>query len=171
MDTKQLSVIGSATVFGIGVIAICVGIDMFKKSKKAIEKSKKAIDNMNEAIDSLADKTPVEVSEDIIKAAAERAADKAAERAVETVRKDINTKVYHTTKSAYDDVKDEIRDKMSKKIEDVIDMDDLARSVENRATSKIVGKFMANATEYVGPIMSCIVNGDYRKEKANEVRC
>lgn len=158
MNAKQLTQIGSAAMFGIGVVALCVGLRTLKKSKKAI-------DNMNKAVDILADKTAVEVSEDIIKAAAEKAADKAAAKAVETVRKDINVKVHATVMSAYSEVEEDVHSRLVRAVERDIDMDELSKTVENKAASKIAGKFMENATEYVGPIMSCIMNGEYKKER------
>lgn len=156
MNTKRLLDSGSIILAGLGAIALCVGIHMTAKSKRNITKVNKAIDN-------LADKTPVDISEEIIKKAAEKAADKAALQAIEIVRKDINIRVYNAVSSAYEHVEEEANNRLTKAIERDIDMDILKKKVENKASSAIVDKFMTNLDSYVGPIMTHIINTTERK--------
>lgn len=156
MNTKRLLNSGSIVLAGLGVIALCVGIHMAAKSKKNIKK-------VNKAIDDLADKTFVDISEEIIKKAAEKAADKAALNAIEIVRKDINVKVYNVVSSAYEHVEEEANNRLSKAIERDIDIDILKKKVENKASSAIVDKFMTNLDSYVGPIMNHIITAAERK--------
>lgn len=158
MDTKRLMNCGSIILAGVGTIALCVGIHMARKAKKTIA-------NVNIAIDDLADKTPVEVSELIVKKAAEKAADRAAEEAVEIVRKDIKLKVCNTVTAAYSKVEDDVRTQLSKAVERDIDMDELKKSVMSKASSTIVSKFMNNLEDYVGPFMSGVMNACKEKEK------
>lgn len=143
-----------------------VGIAMIFVGTKATVKARKAVANVDKAIDKLADATPVDISDSIIKAAAEKAADKAAEEGVEKVRKDINSKVYNTVSSAYENVENEIRDKLSSSIERDVDMDELKKKVENKASSAIVEKFINDLSSYADPIMSHIMGAAARKEKA-----
>lgn len=157
MNTKQLAKYGSVILSVAGTIAIGVGVHMARKAKKTIN-------NVNKSIDDLADKTSVEISEAIIEKAAEKVAEKAASEAVETVRKDINLRVRNTVSAMYDDVEDKVHMQLTKAVEKDIDMDELKKEVEVRASSAIVSKFMDNLTDYVGPISAGIVNA-INKEK------
>lgn len=158
MNTKQLAKYGSIALSVAGTIAIGIGVHMARKAKKTIN-------NVNKAVDSLADKTSVDISETIIEKAAEKAANKAAEQAVEAVRKDIRLRVNTTVYAMYDDVENEVRTQLTKAVEKDIDMDELKKTVENKASSAIVEKFMGNLTEYVGSVSAGIINAVNNKEK------
>ena len=161
MKADKIFKYGSIILSGLGLIAIYAGVHMIKKAKKAI-------DTVNGAIDSLADKTKVEVSNEIVEKAAEKAADKAAEKAIETVRKDINTRVYNTVSSAYKNVEEDAEKKLAKAIEKDVDMDELKRKIENRASSAVVDKFITDLDDYMAPIMNHVMNAMDRRRSKNE---
>lgn len=159
MDTNRLGTCASVVLGGLGAIALCVGIHMARKAKKAIS-------NVNQTIDDLADKTSVEVSELVIKKAAEKAANRAADEAIEIVRKDINLKVCNAVTSAYENVEDDVRTQLSKAVDRDVDMEELKKSIVSKASATIVSKFMSNLEDYVGPITAGIVNACKEKGEA-----
>lgn len=168
METKKLMNCGSIILAGIGAIALCVGIHMTRKAKKATEKANKAIKNVEFALDDIADKTPAQVSDMIIKKAAEKAADRAAEEAVEKVRSDIDLRVCNAVTLAYDNVEEKAKEKLVKAVDRKIDLRDLKQRVENEAASRIVAKFMENLSDYAGPIVKAIINKDDYDDEDDE---
>lgn len=151
MNTKNLLNYGSIVLAGLGAIAVCVSIHTIKKTKKAIK-------NVNKAIDDLADKTPNDISNEIIEKAAEKIAEKAVSEGVEQARKDISVRVKSAIYSVYDDIENEVREKFEQAVERDIDMCELKKSVENKASSAIVSKFVENLSDYTNPIMSGIMS-------------
>lgn len=168
METKKSMNCGSIILAGIGAIALCVGIHMARKAKKATEKANKAIKNVELALDDIADRTPAQVSDTIIKKAAEKAADRAAEEAVEKVRKDIGLTVSTTVNSIYDNLEEKAKEKLVKAVDRKIDLRDLKQRVENEAASRIVAKFMENLSDYAGPIVKAIINKDDYDDEDDE---
>ncbi len=161
METKKLIGYGSIVLAGIGVIALCIGINSARKAKKAIK-------NIDITISKLADMTPVEVSDMVVDKATEKAVDaavdKAATEAVEKVRKDINLRVSNAVTLAYDSVEEKVVDKLNNAIDKEIDMDDFKKKVENKASSELASKFIANLSDYAGPIVSGIMSAVKEKE-------
>lgn len=164
METKKLTNCGSIILAGIGAIALCVGIYMSRKAKKATEKANKAIKNVEFALDDIADKTPVQVSDMIIKKAAEKAADRAAEEAVEKVREDIGLTVSATVYREYDNLEEQVKERLDEAVNKDIDLQDLRRKVENEAASQIVAKFMDNLSDYAGPVIKAIIKRNEEDE-------
>lgn len=158
MSIKLSFNLESIALAAIGAVALGIGVHMARKAKKTMQ-------NVTKAIDDLADKTPAEVSEEVIRMAAEKAADKAAERSIEIVRRDINTRVYNTVSSAYSEVEEEVRVKLSAAVEKEINLYDVRKSVEATVTSKLVEKLMTDFSDYIGPFMAGFVA---RYNKINE---
>lgn len=162
MDTKKLIAgLGSIVLAGAGLIALCVGVHKARKAKKVIK-------NVEFALDDIANKTPAQVSDMIIKKSAEKAADRAADEAVEKVRKDIDLRVCNAVTLAYDDVEEKVKEKLAKAVDRKIDLRDLKQRVENEAASRIVAKFMENLSDYAGPIVKAIMDKDDEDEDEDE---
>lgn len=155
MKLKDVNV-GSALMFGAGVVALVYGTHKAKQAKKAAK-------ILDETAEKLAEMTVVEVQDAVIQAAAEKAAERAAKEAIETVRKDIDARVRTAVNAAHEDVEEEARKKLAKELERDFDMEKLALKVEKRATGAIVDKFMSNLDDYVEPITEHILNAVKKK--------
>lgn len=158
MDTKRAFGYGSIILAGVGVFTVIAGFRMFRKANKAIE-------TVNKAVDDLADKTPSQLSKEIVEKAAEKIADRAASEGIEKAREDISLRVRTTIYSIYDDIEQDVKERLEKAVERDIDMDELKKSVENKASSAVVSKFVENLSDYAGPIMTGIMSAVKRKEK------
>lgn len=150
MTTDKLIKYGSVALAGLSLITIAISVHTTKRAKKAVK-------NYDEAIDYLAYKTPVVISNDIVKAAADRAADKAATEAIVTVREDINTEVRKSVSEVRKEIEEEIRKAVSESVESKIDMDELKMAVTNRATARIVDKVLIGFGKYAEPITNGIM--------------
>lgn len=154
MNVDKLIKHGSVALAGLSLITIIVSIRSVNKSKK---RAKEAVDNLNEAIDYLAYKTPVVISNDIVKAAAEKAAYKAAEEAIQLVRDDISKDVHSAVNEIRGEIENEIRKNLADEVERGIDMDELKMTVTNRACTKIVDKVLIGFGKYAEPITSGVM--------------
>ena len=150
MTTDKLIKYGSVALAGLSLITIAISVHTTKRAKKAVK-------NYDEAIDYLAYKTPVMISNDIVKAAAEKAADRAADKAVETVREDVIREVRSSVSEVRKEIEEEIRKAVSESVEAKIDMDELKMAVTNRATAKIVDKVLLGFGKYAEPITNGIM--------------
>lgn len=155
MKLKDVNV-GSALMFGAGVVALVYGTHKAKQAKKAAK-------ILDETVDRLSEMTVVEVQDAVIQAAADKAAEKAAKEAVETVRKDIDARVRATVTAAHEDVETETRNRLAKELERDFDMEKLALKVEKRATAAVVDKFMSSLDDYVEPITEHILTAVRKK--------
>ena len=154
MNVDKLIKHGSVALAGLSLITIIVSVRSANKSKK---RAKEAVDNLNEAIDYLAYKTPVVISNDIVKAAAEKAAYKAAEEAIQLVRDDISKDVHSAVNEIRGEIENEIRKNLADEVERNIDMDELKMAVTNRACTKIVDKVLIGFGKYAEPITSGVM--------------
>jgi sugar-specific transcriptional regulator TrmB len=150
MSIDKLIKYGSVALAGLGLISIAVSIRSTKRAKKAVK-------NYDEAIDYLAYKTPVVISNDIVKAAADRAADRAANEAIVTVREDIKKEVYNSVSEVRKEIEEEIRKAVTETVENKIDMDELKMAVTNKATARIVDKVLIGFGKYAEPITNGIM--------------
>jgi hypothetical protein len=150
MNVDKLIKYGSVTLAGLCLITIGVNVRATKKAKTAVK-------NYNEAIDYLAYKTPVVISNDIIKEAASKAADKAAEDAIKVVREDIARDVKVAISDMRKDIEEEIRKSVSESVERSVDMDELKLAVTTRACSKITDKILNGFGKYAEPITNGIM--------------
>ena len=150
MTTDKFIKYGSVALAGLSLITIAISVHTTKRAKKAVK-------NYDEAIDYLAYKTPVVISNDIVKAAADRAADKAATEAIVTVREDINTVVRNSVSEVRKEIEEKIRKAVSESVESKIDMDELKMAVTNRATARIVDKVLIGFGKYAEPITNGIM--------------
>lgn len=141
---------GSALMFGVGIAALCYGIYKTKQAKKAVK-------NVTGSIDRLANMTSVEVSDEIIRAAAEKAAYKAASDAVDIVRNDINTKVSASVYKVYDHVEETTEKKFIEQAEKRINIEDFSAKVEKKAATIVAEKFAKDIREYASPFMAAIM--------------
>lgn len=154
MNSDKLIKYGSVVLAGLSLITIVTSI---RTSNKAKKRAKEAVDNMNEAIDYLAYKTPVVISNDIVKAAAEKAAYKAAEEVVQLVREDIAKEVQDAVSDIHEEIENEIRKSLSESVERDIDMEELKMAVTNRACVKVVDKLLIGLGKYAEPITSGVM--------------
>lgn len=150
MTVNKIINYSSVALAGFSLITIVCSV-------RAIKKAKKAVKNVDEAIDYLSYKTPVVISNDIVKAAAEKAAYKAAEEAVKLVREDINKDVHDAVSDMRDEIENEIRKAVSESVERNVDMEELKMAVTNRACAKIVDKMLIGFGKYAEPITSGIM--------------
>lgn len=154
MNTEKLLIqyvkYGSVVLAGLSFVAMAIS---FQDSKKA----KLAVKNYNEAIGYLAYKTPVVISNDIVKAAANKAAEDAAKTAMETVREDISKEVRAAVADVRGDIEEEIRKAVAESVERSVDMDELKAAVTTRACSKVVDKIMIGLGKYSEPITNGIM--------------
>lgn len=141
---------GSVALAGLSFITMAIS---FQDSKKA----RIAVKNYNEAINYLAYKTPVVVSNDIVKAAANKAAEDMAKVAMETVREDISKEVRAAVADVRGDIEEEIRKAVAESVERNIDMDELKAAVTTRACSRIVDKVLVGFGKYAEPITNGIM--------------
>ena len=154
MNVDKLIKHGSVALAGLSLITIIASVRATNKAKK---RAKEAVDNLNEAIDYLAYKTPVVISNDIVKAAAEKAAYKAAEEAIQLVRDDISKDVHSAVNEIRGEIESEIRKNLTDEVERNIDMDELKMAVTNRACTKIVDKVLIGFGKYAEPITSGVM--------------
>lgn len=154
MNVDKLIKHGSVALAGLSLITIIASVRATNKAKK---RAKEAVDNLNEAIDYLAYKTPVVISNDIVKAAAEKAAYKAAEEAIQLVRDDISKDVHSAVNEIRGEIETEIRKNLTDEVERNIDMDELKMAVTNRACTKIVDKVLIGFGKYAEPITSGVM--------------
>ena len=150
MNIDKLIKYGSVALAGLGLISIAVSIRATKRAKKAVK-------NYEEAIDYLAYKTPVVISNDIVRAAAEKATDRAANEAITTVREDIKKEVRDSVSEVRKEIEDEIRKAVTETVENKIDMDELKMAVTNKATARIVDKVLIGFGKYAEPITNGIM--------------
>lgn len=154
MNIDKLIKYGSVALAGLSLITIVASVRSSNRSKK---RAQEAVNNLEEAIDYLVYKTPVVISNDIIKTAAEKASYKAAEEAVQLVRKDITKEVHNAVNDIRDEIEDEIRKAVSESVERDVDMEELKMAVTNRACAKIVDKVLIGFGKYAEPITSGIM--------------
>lgn len=150
MNVDKLIKYGSVALAGLGLITI--GVNM-----RATKKAKIAVKNYNESINYLAYKTPVVISNDIVKAAANKAAENAAEEAIKVVREDIAKDVRSVISDMRKDIEEEIHKAVSESVERSIDMDELKIAVTTRACSKITDKILNGFGKYAEPITNGIM--------------
>lgn len=150
MNVDKLIKYGSVTLAGLSLIAIGINLRSAKKAKAAVK-------NYEEAIDYLAYKTPVVISNDIVKAAANKAAEEEAKEAIKAVREDISKDVRAAVASVRGDIEEEIRKSVSESVERSIDMEELKMAVTNRACSKVVDKVLVGFGKYAEPITNGIM--------------
>lgn len=150
MKVDKIIRYGSVALAGLSLITIGINLRATKKAKNAVK-------NYNEAIDYLAYKTPVVISNDIVKAAADKAADKAAKEGIEIVREDIHTDVRNAISNVRSDIEEEIRKAVSESVERNVDMEELKAAVTTRACSKIVDKILVGFGKYAEPITNGIM--------------
>lgn len=162
MNVDKLIKHGSVALAGLSLITMIVSV---RAANKANKRAKEAVGNLNEAIDYLAYKTPVVISNDIVKAAAEKAAYKAAEEAVQLVRDDISKEVHSAVNDIHEEIENEIRKSLSESVERNIDMEELKMAVTNRACTKIVDKVLTGFGKYAEPITSGIMKALANKSK------
>lgn len=141
---------GSVALAGLSFIAMAIS---FQDSKRA----KLAVKNYNEAISYLAYKTPVVISNDIVKAAANKAAEDAAKNAMDAVREEIAKDVRVAVTEVREDIEEEIRKAVTESVERSVDMDELKTAVTTRACSKIVDKVLIGFGRYAEPITNGIM--------------
>lgn len=154
MNVDKLIKYGSVALAGLSLITIVTSV---RSSNKAKKRAKEAVNNVDEAIDYLAYKTPVVISNDIVKAAAEKAAYKAAEEAIQVVREDIAKEVHSAVNDIRGEIEEEIRKSLSESVERSVDMDELKMAVTNRACTKIVDKVLTGFGKYAEPITSGVM--------------
>ena len=150
MTVNKIVNYGSVALAGLSLITIIF-------STRAIKRAKKAVKNVDEAIEYLSYKTPVVISNDIVKTAAERAAYKAAEEAIKLVREDISKDVNDAVADMREEIEAEIRKAVAESVERSIDMEELKMAVTNRACAKIVDKMLVGFGKYAEPITSGIM--------------
>lgn len=150
MNADKLIKYGSVTLAGLSLITTAISVAATKRANKAVR-------NYTEAIDYLAYKTPVVISNDIVRAAAEKAADKAAEEAIKAIREDISKDVHNAVNEIRGEIGEEIRQNLSESIAHDIDMDELKMAVTSRACSKIVDKVLTGFGKYAEPITNGIM--------------
>ena len=150
MTVNKIVNYGSVVLAGLSLVTIIF-------STRAIKRAKKAVKNVDEAIDYLSYKTPVVISNDIVKTAAEKAAYKAAEEAIKLVREDINKSVREAVSDVREEIEEEIRKAVTESVERNIDMEELKMAVTNRACAKIVDKMLVGFGKYAEPITSGIM--------------
>ena len=141
---------GSVALAGLSFVAMAIS---FQDSKRA----KLAVKNYNEAISYLAYKTPVVISNDIVKAAANKAAEDAAKNAMDAVREEIAKDVRVAVTDVREDIEEEIRKAVTESVERSVDMDELKTAVTTRACSKIVDKVLIGFGKYAEPITNGIM--------------
>ena len=154
MNIDKLIKYGSVALAGLSLVTIAISINV---TKRATNRAKKAVKNYSEAIDYLAYKTPVVISNDIVRAAAEKAADKAAEEAIQSAREDISREVHNAVNTIRGEIEEEIRKNLSETVTRSIDMDELKLAVTSRACSKIVDKILTGFGKYAEPITNGIM--------------
>lgn len=164
MNIDKFIKYGSVTLAGLSLITIFTCVHSTNGSKK---RAQEAVNNLNEAIDYLAYKTPVVISNDIVKSAAEKAAYKAAEEAVQLVRDDIKKEVHSAVNDIRGEIENEIRKSVSESVERDIDMEELKMAVTNRACTKIVDKVLIGFGKYAEPITSGIMKALANKGDSN----
>ena len=150
MNVDKMIKYGSVALAGLSLITIGVNLRATKKAKAAVK-------NYNEAIDYLAYKTPVVISNEIVKTAANKAAEAAAEEAVKTIRDDISKDVRSAVSVVRGDIEEEIRKSVSESVERSVDMEELKAAVTSRACSKIVDKMLIGFGKYAEPITNGIM--------------
>lgn len=150
MNVEKMIKYGSVALAGLSLITISINIRAAKKAKIAVK-------NYNEAINYLAYKTPVVISNDIVKAAANKAAKEAAVEAINTVREDMNKDVRNAVSDVRKDIEDEIRKAVTESVERSVDMEELKIAVTSRACSKIVDKMLVGFGKYAEPITNGIM--------------
>lgn len=150
MKLNKIINYGSVALAGLSLVTIAC-------SMRATKRAKKAVKNVDEAIDYLSYKTPVVISNDIIKAAAEKAAYKAAEEAIKLVREDIHKDVHNAVSDIRKEIEAEIRKATAESVERSIDMEELKMAITNRACAKIVDKILVGFGKYAEPITSGIM--------------
>lgn len=141
---------GSVALAGLSFIAMAIS---FQDSKRA----RLAVKNYSEAVSYLAYKTPVVISNDIVKEAANKAAEDAAKVAMDTVRDEIARDVRSAVTDVRKDIEEEIRKAVTESVEQSIDMDELKAAVSTRACSKIVDKVLVGFGRYAEPITNGIM--------------
>lgn len=150
MNIEKAFRYGSVALAGLSFITIAISLRSNKKAKAAVK-------NYNEAINYLAYKTPVVISNDIVKAAANKAAEDMAKVTMETVREDISKDVRAAVADVRGDIEEEIRKAVSESVEHSIDMDELKTAVTTRACSRIVDKMLVGFGKYAEPITNGIM--------------
>ncbi len=150
MNVDKFIKYGSVALAGLGLITIGMNLRATKKAKIAVK-------NYNESISYLAYKTPVVISNDIVKAAAEKAAENAAEDAIKIIREDITKEVRSAVTDVRKEIEEEIRKSVSETVERGIDMDELKAAVTTRACSKITDKILTGFGKYAEPITNGIM--------------
>lgn len=141
---------GSVALAGVSLVTIIFSIRTIKRAKKAVK-------NVDEAIDYLSYKTPVVISNDIVKAAAEKAAYEEALEAVKLIREDIHKDVHNAVSDIRKEIDAEIRKAVAESVEHSIDIEELKMAVTNRACAKIVDKMLVGFGKYAEPITSGIM--------------
>ena len=150
MNVDKLIKYGSVASAGLSLITFAISVCEIKRAKKAVR-------NYTEAIDYLAYKTPVVISNNIVKAAAEKAADKAAEEAINAVREDITKDVHSVVNNIRGEIEEEVRKNLSESVAYNINIDELKMAVTSRACNKIVDKVLTGFGKYAEPIANGIM--------------
>lgn len=158
MNVNNIVKYGSVTLAGLSLVTIIF-------SMREIKRAKKAVKNVDEAIDYLSYKTPVVISNEIVRSAAEKAAYKAAEEAIKLVREDIHKDVQIAVYDIRKEIEAEIRKSISESVERDVDMEELKMAVTNRACTKIVDKMLVGLGKYAEPITSGIMKALARKSE------
>lgn len=138
-------------LFGISIVAFGIGVSMQVKASRELKKLEKVINDIS-------NKTEEDVEIEIMDRVAEKVAEKAASDAVKKARLTIANRVNAIVSEKYDNIEDQIREKITEEINRDISMDDLKKSVENKASMELVSKFMNNLSSYANPIMASLIN-------------
>ena len=138
-------------VIAIGGCLSLFGLYEGLKTKKQREQNETQVQAL---IDKLSDGVePITVTDEVIRAAAEKAADRAAEKAVIEVRDDIRHKVNSAVNAAHDEVVKKVADDYTKKVEECIDLEKIRESVEKDASKVVVNKLLNKVQSYSDSII------------------
>ena len=133
MKNTTLGIIGVVVAGGLA----WVGRNLYKNNK-----------TIRNAVDNLSERTEVSVTDEMVKAAAEKAANDAARKAIDIVRNDIQRTVKSEVEKCYDEALKKTSEEFVKQVSEKINVDDVKKEIENKAASIIVKKFTTKMNEY-----------------------
>lgn len=157
MINKIGAILGGTAILVAGVI-LGVVIVKEKKIDEKIEENekcvKKAAGLIDKAVKDVADATPVEVKDDIVRRAVDRAVDRevssAVGRSVSQVRMDIEREINSQVRNEIQKERDSIVDRVDKKLVEEVDRisrEDIARDVQRKITNLMIDRMDSDLKE------------------------
>lgn len=138
--------ISAKAIAAVGAMAATGIFAWFGAKNAKIQKENAA--KIEAVVGDLSKKTHVEISNDILEAAAEHAAAKACEQAMDKVMSEYRIEIKESVRKAYSECSEDILEQIKAEASDKLNLEHMLESVERRASDKVYRDLVKKMEDY-----------------------